>query len=79
MRILDDESDKKLDLVSIYLTKNEAVQLRGYLNQLIENPKIQHAHLSNEDYKKEITICIYDEKDLDGFHPRSIKLIEKDE
>ncbi|MEL7432193.1 MAG: hypothetical protein AAGI90_06705 [Chlamydiota bacterium] len=79
MRILDEQSDKKLDTISIFLTEEEAVQLRGYLDQIIDNPKLQHAHLSSEDYKKEITICIYDKKDLEGFHPRSIKLIEKDE
>ena len=79
MRILDDDSDNKLDTISIFLTKEEAVQLRGYLNQLLDKPKLQHAHLSSKDYKKEITVCIYDEKDLEGFHPRSIKLIEKDE
>ena len=79
MRILDDNADKKLDTISIFLTKEEAVQLRGYLNQLIDKPKMQHAHLSSEDYQKEMTVCIYDEKDLEGFHPRSIKLIEKDE
>ena len=62
MRILDDESDKKLDNVSIFLTKEEAVQLRGYLNQLLDNPKLQHSHLSSSDYQKEITICLYDVK-----------------
>ena len=78
MRILDDESDKKLDNVSIFLTKEEAIQLRGYINQLLEKPESQHAHLSSKDYKKEITICVYDEKCLERFHPRSIKLIQED-
>ncbi|MCF7852744.1 MAG: hypothetical protein K9M07_05850 [Simkaniaceae bacterium] len=79
MRILDDESDRKLDTISVFLTKEEAIQLRSYLSQLIDKPKLQHAHLSSDNYQKEITVCIYDEKDLEGFHPRSIKLIEKDE
>ena len=56
MRILDDDLDKKLNTVSIFLTKKEAIQMRGYLNQLIEKPELQHAHLSSEDYKKEITV-----------------------
>ena len=79
MRILNDESDKKLDNISLFLTKEEAVQLRGYLNQLLDNSKLQHAHLSSKDYQKEITICLYDENNLESFHPRAIKLIEKDE
>ena len=54
MRILNDESDKKLDNISIFLTKEEAIQLRGYLNQLLDDPKLHHAHLSSKDYQKEI-------------------------
>jgi hypothetical protein len=64
LRILDDESDRKLDNVSIFLTKEEAVQLRSYLIQLLDNPKLQQCHLSSTDYQKEITICLYDEKNL---------------
>ena len=78
MRILDDESDKKLDNISIFLTKEEAIQLRGYLNQLLENTGLQHSHLSSIDYQKEITICLYDEGKLDNFNQRSIKLIKED-
>ena len=78
MRILDDEADKKLDNISLFLTKEEAVQLRGYLNQLLENPKLQHSHLSSADCQKEITVCLYDEKNLENFNQRSIKLIKED-
>lgn len=78
MRILDDESDKKLDTVTLFLTKEEILQLRSDLDHLIAKPKLNHAHLSSEDYKKEITVCVYDEEDLQGFHPRSIKLIKED-
>lgn len=78
MRILDDESDRKLDNVSIFLTKEEAMQLRGYLNQLLDNSNLQHCHLSSIDYQKEITICLYDEKKLENFNQRSIKLIKDD-
>lgn len=78
MRILNDESDKKLDNISIFLTKEEIVQLRGYLNQLLDNPKLQHCHLSSADYQKEITICLYDEKNLENLNQRSIKLIKED-
>ena len=78
MRILDDESNKKLDNISIFLTREEILQLRGYLNQLLDNPKLQHSHLSSSDYKKEITICLYDNKNLENFDQRSIKLIKED-
>lgn len=78
MRILDDDSDKKLDNVSIFLTQEEAIQLRGYLNHLLDNPKLQHSHLSSSDYKKEITICVYDDQKLENLNQRSIKLIKED-
>ncbi len=78
MRILDDESDKKLDTVSIFLTKEEAIQLQSYLSQLLNNPKLQHSHLSSTDYQKEITICLYDEQNLGDLNPRSIRLIKED-
>ena len=78
MRILDDESDKKLDNISIFLTKEEAIQLRGYLNQLLDNSKLQHSHLSSSDYKKEITICIYDLNNLEHLSKRSKTLILED-
>jgi hypothetical protein len=79
LRILDDELSKKLDNVTIFLTEEEAIQLRGYLNQLLENPKHHHAHLSSADYQKEITIAIYREDNLSSFNERSRRLIQSDE
>ncbi len=78
MRILDDESNKKLDYISIFLTEEEALKLRGYLNQLLDNPKLQHSHLSRADYRKGITICLYDEKNLENLNQRVITLIKED-
>ena len=78
MRILDGESDKKLDNVSIFLTAEEALQLRSYLDQLLENPKLQHSHLSSADYQKEITICVYDIQNLNHFDKRTKKLLKED-
>lgn len=79
MRILDDASDKKLDSVSIFLTREEMVQLKSYINQLLENPSLQHFHLSSLDCKKEITVCLCDIKDLANFDKRSIKLLKEDD
>jgi hypothetical protein len=78
LRILDDASDKKLDHVSVFLTKEEAIHLRGYLNQLLDNPKLQHFHLSSSDYQKEINICLYDDNNIENLSQRSIKLIRED-
>ncbi|MBX7067642.1 MAG: hypothetical protein K1X28_10470 [Parachlamydiales bacterium] len=79
MRIIDEDSDTKLDSIAIFLTRNELKQLIGYAKQLLENPSLDHHHLSSEDYKKEITICIYDPKNIKMFDERSQKLISEDE
>ena len=79
MRILDDVSNKKLDRITVFLTKEEAGFLQGYLKQIIDNPIQDHAHLSSSDYQKEITVCIYDNHSADKFSLRAKKLILEDE
>jgi hypothetical protein len=79
MRILDDKSDKAINSVSIFLTEVEAVHLIGYLEQLVFEKKGDHSHLSSEDYKKEITICLYSPEKIENFNPRVQKLITLDE
>lgn len=80
MRISDDVSDKKLDRITIFLTESEALQLESYLKQFLEKPKGKgfHFHLSSEDYEKEITVCIYDQKNINALHSRAQKLIHDD-
>lgn len=78
MRILDCDNDRKLDEVLLFLTLSEARELRDSLKQLIESPMGNHSHISNEDFQKEITVCIYDEKKLVGFSERFKKLILED-
>ncbi len=79
MRILDLDSDKSLSDVILYLTDLEAIELRNYLNHIIEKPLNNHSHLSTDDYQKELTICIYDTNNLEGFNKRSIDLIINDQ
>ena len=79
MRILDQESDKKLDNIIIFFTKEEAIQLKSYLNQLLDKPELHHSHLSSADYQKEITVCVYREDNISSFDDRSKKLILHDE
>lgn len=79
MHILDETSNRSLKKVSSYLTYSEALELRDSLNDLIQTPLNNHAHIPCENYQKEITVCIYDVNKLDGFDERSVKLITKDE
>jgi hypothetical protein len=77
MRFLDDDRDLALSRATIYLTKDEATQLRDTLTVLLAGGH-QHEHVSSDDFQKEITICIYDPLDLDGLDERSRRLIERD-
>lgn len=79
MHILDDKSDKKLNTVSLFLTRTEALHLIGYLEQLIDNTESDHSHLMSEDHKNEMTICLYGPSNMDRFSPRIQKLIRYDE
>jgi len=80
MYILDDESNKKLDCITLILTRSEVQQLQGYVKQLLEKtPSSDHYHLSSEDYQREITICMYNPENIRALHSRAQKLIRDDE
>jgi hypothetical protein len=64
MRILDEVTNKSLKNITLYLTFSEATELLDSLAQIIKKPINNHDHISSEDYQKEITICIYDKKNL---------------
>lgn len=79
MRILDDNTDRTIKQVSVYLTLDEAKSLLSQLNDLIAKPKIHHIHVQDAGFEREVTIAIYSTSNLSNFDERSIKLIEKDE
>lgn len=78
MRILDQESGQGLSNIILYLTKDEAAQLCSYINQLIEEPDLHHAHMETDNYGKELIVTIYDPLKLAGFDERSKRLILDD-
>ena len=80
MFILDDESNSKLNSITILLNKAEVIELLGYAKQLLETPTpSDHYHLSSDDYQKEITICMYDPDKREQFNPRIQKLVNEDD
>lgn len=82
MRIYDSNTDKKVTNVILYLTPDEAQEMKDSLESLINNnEKHRHEHIPDreDDFKREITICIYREDNLSGFDERSKKLILRDE
>ena len=80
MRIYDSDLDKTINNVVLYLTPDEAQELKDSLELLINN-KHHHEHIPDREnnFKREITVCIYREDNLSSFDERSKKLILNDE
>ena len=79
MRILDIDASKAIDNVILYLTKEEASQLQYDLQSLLENFQVgNHHHINDVDYKREITVTIYDENDVTELDERSRRIIQED-
>lgn len=78
MRIHNLDEDSSLNQVGILLTLHEARELRDKLDALIDAPSPEHVHIDDVDYRKEISIALYDVANLSGFSPRVRKLIEED-
>jgi len=79
MRILDLNKQKKLNNVILYLTPEEAQEMKDSLEVLIKNKDHHHSHISDENFEKEITVCIYRDDNLSSFDDRSRTLILRDE
>lgn len=79
MRIFD-EDKKSINNISIYLTKSEALEVVNSLKYILENfqHNADHDHINDIEYKREITLCVYDENDLSGFNEETKKLIQED-
>jgi len=78
MKILNTDTNSPTKNICIYLTSAEALQMLGYLEQLVAEPD-EHYHLNDEDFEREISLVIYNPNDLSGFDARSKRLIENDE
>ena len=78
MRILDDESDKALNRITLFLTSAEAAELRDSVKLLLADDSHHHEHVSSADFKKELTLTVYDSQSLESFDDRSKRLITFD-
>jgi hypothetical protein len=78
MRILDEDTDRSIQTIVLYLTKSEAEELRDSLNLLLEDSSLRHEHVSSADNRREVTVCIYDPDNLEGLNERSKTLIQSE-
>jgi hypothetical protein len=71
VRILDQDNDKSVNSVIVYLTSAEASELRDSLDQILAGPAGRHEHVSSRDYSREITVCVYEVGNLERRPPKS--------
>jgi len=64
-----------ISVLSLYLTPDEARELRDSLNGLLARTPPSHEHINDFDSEKELTICIYDPDKLGTFDERSRRLL----
>ena len=81
MRIYNSDFDNKIAKVILYLTPDEAQEMKDTLEMLLNNHSCHHEHIPDreDDFKREITICIYTKDNISDFDERSKKLILYDE
>lgn len=82
MRIYNEDTDRKVNKVTLYLTHDEAQELKDSLDLILRNnEKHHHEHVPDreDDFKRQITVCVYKEDNLSSFDERSRRLILKDE
>jgi hypothetical protein len=77
MRVLDEERDMACSRLTLFLTRDEATQLRDTLEVLLTGHH-QHEHVTSDDFQKEITVCLYDPSNLDSLDERARRLIRSD-
>lgn len=78
MRMLNVDTNEPVDCLTLYLTWAEAEELLGALKGIMKNPdekQMQHSHVNDQDYAREVTVAIYTEKNLNQFDERSRRLI----
>lgn len=79
MRIFDNENDKPLKSITLFLTEEEATELKDDLERLIKNiGNNEHVHINDLEYVRELTVTLYNPNNLNHFDERSKKVILED-
>jgi hypothetical protein len=77
MRIVDEENDKLIDSILIMLTEKEAEELSRKISSL-KPEEGDHIHVNDLKFKRQITVLIYNQKNL-HFYSESIRKVIADE
>ena len=74
MRILNNENAGPLKDITLFLTKEEATELKDDLERLIKNIGNNEQHINDIEYFRELTVTLYNPNNLNHFDERSKKL-----
>ena len=76
MKIYDPDSKRILKNVILYLTPEEAADLGSSATDLSEHPEKHHHHVSDDEYKTEITVSVYNDENINSFDEESRRVIQ---
>jgi hypothetical protein len=82
VRLLDEDSDRALSRLALYLTPHEAERIRQELDRLIrgaERGRLEHTHVDDGEYEHHLTLVLYTPERVGEFQPRWRRLILEDE
>ncbi|HUT57731.1 MAG TPA: hypothetical protein VNA25_07750 [Phycisphaerae bacterium] len=77
MRIYDPHSKRTLSNVTLFLTSEEAAELGSSATDLSEHPEKHHQHVNDVEYRKEITIAVYTDENINSFDEESRRVIQE--
>lgn len=76
MRFLNQENGQSMNDILVLMTYQEACEIRDDLERLILSNKMNdHSHITDAEFKHELTLSIYNENELDGYQEKIKKLI----
>lgn len=75
MRFMNSSTRERLREVTVLLKRDEAQQLLVSLRDLLEGSAGHHVHVSDEEFRQELTLSIYSSQNLDSFDNVSRRII----
>ena len=78
MRLYDDDSDRTLSSVALYLTTSEIAQLYGLLGSMLTDIRVKDCRVGDEGYRHTLNVYLYSEHETTGFDRRQRTILTED-
>jgi hypothetical protein len=75
MRILVHDTDSPARKITLYLTRLEGQELADSLSAMLERGMPTHEHVNDQEYRHEVTVCLYDDQSVGTLDERSQQVI----